>query len=302
MHKTPKIKSAVLAPNKIILQQKTITINEKLIKSLLQPRLAAGHKGTFGHSLIVAGDTNTPGAAILTAMATLKSGCGLVTALVSGSSGSPLLCHLPEAMIKIRKSAADLTGLELAKYQAIVFGPGLGKSADKKKMLQHLLNQVSIPLVLDADGLNILSENKAWYKRLHANIVLTPHPLEFARLLGTRKPGKDLKEKQMQFARQYNVNIVLKGPDTTVATPWACYKNTTGNNGMATAGSGDVLAGIITSLCAQGYSAVNAAITGVFIHGFAGDVAAQKKSMHSMVATDIINGISAFFKQYETVS
>ena len=155
-------------------------------------------------------------------------------------------------------------------------------------------------MVIDADGITLLSRNKDWYGLLNPNIILTPHPGEFDRLTHKHNSGYERFMKQLEFSKNYNVNILLKGHYTSITTPsGAAYFNSTGNNGMATAGSGDVLTGIISSLLAQGYSPAHATSMGAYLHGFAGDSAALENSKTSMIASDIINGIPAFFKQFE---
>jgi hydroxyethylthiazole kinase-like uncharacterized protein yjeF len=167
-------------------------------------------------------------------------------------------------------------------------------------LLLHVLKDIKLPLVIDADGLTLLSQNPAWYSFLANNMVLTPHAGEFDRL--TRKHASPFErfKTQLQFSKTYNVNLLLKGRYTSITTPGGkVYFNTTGNNGMATAGSGDVLTGIITSLLAQGYTAEDAAVLGAYLHGYAGDVMAEKRSRTSLIASDIIEGIGGFFKDFE---
>jgi len=273
--------------------------DHKLIKKLIRPRPLKGHKGNFGHAFIIAGNAGTIGAAILSSKAALKTGCGLLTAFVPGIAIIPLLVHLPEAMILLRDDAEGLHKIELSGFNAIGFGPGAGTGKESADLLFFLLNNYNGCIVIDADGLTILSQNKDWLRQLKPNIILTPHPAEFDRLTSVHNSEIDRLKTQIKFSNDYGVNILLKGHHTSIVTKQGLYFNTTGNNGMATAGSGDVLTGIITSLCAQGYEADDAMIAGTYLHGFAGDKAAAKFSKHSMIASDIIDGIGDFFKEYE---
>ncbi|MCX6188843.1 MAG: NAD(P)H-hydrate dehydratase [Bacteroidetes bacterium] len=270
------------------------------IRKLIKPRPTNGHKGTFGHALIIAGSKGKIGASILSSKAALKTGCGLVTAYVPEEAVTPLLCVLPEAMIQIGHTLERFKQLDLTSFDAIGYGPGLGFEDDGAEMLSQLLNQTKLPLIIDADGLTLLSRNPKWYSRLNSNILLTPHPGEFDRLTQIHKSSHERFKTQLNFSRKYQVNVLLKGQYTSITTPdGMAYFNSTGNNGMATAGSGDVLTGIITSLCAQGYSVQHAALLGAYLHGFAGDAVASKSSRTSMIASEIIDGISVFFKLYE---
>jgi len=277
-------------------------IHKKLIKKLLRPRLVSGHKGDFGHALLIAGSEGTYGAAIMSAMAALKAGCGLVTASIPENALIPLLSHLPETMTKILTVHLDVRNLDLTLYDAIGFGPGVGTGPESTEILLYLLENYKGPLVIDADGLTILSHNQQMYELLGANIILTPHPGEFGRISVTGSLKNDILDAQLNFYKKYASVILVKGKNTTVVTDKGFFYNTTGNNGMATAGSGDVLTGIITSLCAQDYTSGDAATIGTFLHGFAGDAAASESSMHSLVATDIIEGMKSFFKKFETKS
>lgn len=272
----------------------------KDISRYIKARAKFGHKGTFGHALIVAGSKGKLGAAILASQATLKTGCGLLTSYVPSAASAPLLSVLPEAMCVAREEEPDLLSDNIAKYNAVGFGPGVGISINSSKMLHHVLMNQKQLIVLDADALTLLSQNPDWYKLLNPNIILTPHPGEFDRLTRQHKTGHDRFESQLAFSKKHKVYIVLKGQHTSITCPdGKVYFNSTGNNGMAKGGSGDVLTGIITSLCAQGYTAEEVATLGVFIHGYCGDKAAAKISKTSMVASDIIDNLKKFFKKFE---
>jgi NAD(P)H-hydrate epimerase len=273
--------------------------NKALAAQLMIPRPTFGHKGNFGHCLVIAGNEGTLGASILCSLAALRTGCGLLTALIPAAAVIPMLSNLPEAMIISRTGLEDLTAMDLTKFDAIAFGPGTGIVPETGGMLFYLLNHYKGKLVIDADGLTILSQNKNWYPLLKDNVILTPHPAEFDRLT---KPHPSMAERlstQIGLSDEYGFTVLVKGHYSAIVTKGNVYFNTTGNNGMATAGSGDVLTGIIVSLCAQGYASGAAAILGTYLHGYAGDVAAKHHSMHSMIASDIIGGIGDFFKAFE---
>lgn len=274
-------------------------VDHKQIKKIIRPRPVFGHKGTFGHALIIAGNEGTIGASILCSKAALKTGCGLLTALVPAGAIIPLLVHLPEAMVISRNNFEGLPAVELSKFNAIGFGPGAGTGDESAGLLYYLLNNYKGPLIIDADGFTILSKNREWFHLLKNNTILTPHPAEFDRMTAIHDSEIERLQTQIAFSKEHGVTILLKGHHTSIVTKDGLYFNTTGNNGMATAGSGDVLTGIITSLCAQGYDAGIAAIAGTYLHGYAGDYAAKNRSMHGMIASDIIDGIGEFFKKYE---
>lgn len=270
------------------------------ISQLLKPRAQFGHKGTFGHALLIAGSKGKLGAAILSAKACLKSGCGLLTSYVPAAVISSLLSVLPESMCISREEEPDFLTNDLQKYNAIGFGPGIGISISSSKLLHYILTNHNHPVVLDADALTLLSQNQDWYNLLNPQIILTPHPGEFDRLTRQHKSGHERFESQLAFSKKHNVFIVLKGHHTSITCPdGKVYFNSTGNNGMAKGGSGDVLTGIILSFLAQGYTPEDAAKLGVFIHGYCGDKAADKLSKTTMVATDIIDYLKKFFKKFE---
>ncbi len=273
-------------------------LDEALIKSLIRPRPVEGHKGTFGHALIMAGSAGKTGTAILSSKAALRSGCGLLSVFTIADAITPILCHLPEAMLIRRKKKDSCPDTQ--KFDAIGFGPGIGLNAPSAQLLLSLLDYYRKPLVIDADGITLLSKQQELYRLLTPQMILTPHPAEFDRLTHSHDTVADRLASQLAFSDRYKAIVVLKGHHTTITLPdGTLYENTTGNNGMATAGSGDVLTGIITSLCAQGYPAGHAALLGVFLHGYAGDAAAARLSKTSMIASDIIAGIPEFFRKFE---
>jgi NAD(P)H-hydrate epimerase len=272
-------------------------VDSEFAAQLLKPRRADSHKGDFGHALLVAGSPDKPGASILAAKAALRTGCGLLTAMIPKEAKIPLLTIVPEAMTLMRDDSSTVFP-PLAPYQAVGFGPGAGDSADR--LLLHLLQAVSVPMVIDADGLNLLAGNKAWYSYLTTRHVLTPHPKEFDRLTQPHSTRMQRLQTQLAFAREHGAIVLLKGQYTTVCDETGhLYINTSGNSGMATAGSGDVLTGMILALLAQGYAPVTAAVLGAFIHGYVGDRAAELHSKTSLIATDIIEGIGSYFSKFE---
>ena len=264
-----------------------------------KPRKKFSHKGTFGHALLIAGSYGKMGAAVLAARAVLRAGVGLLHVHIPQAGYAIMQTALPEAMLSIDRYENYFSDIpELAPYNVVGIGPGLGTMHQSQMALKLLLQQFKLPMVFDADALNILAENKTWLAFLPHYSILTPHPKEFERLAG--KWGNDFErlEKQREFAVKNQVVVVLKGAHTSICTPRGdCYFNSTGNPGMATAGSGDVLTGILTSLLAQGYASVEAAVLGVFLHGLAGDLAAKKLGQEAVSAGDIVENIGKAFRK-----
>lgn len=260
-----------------------------VVRPLLHKRGKHSHKGTYGHALLVAGSTGKTGAALLASEACLRSGVGLLTTHLPKLAMLPLQVYLPEAMISVDKSDDYFSQVpDLQPYNAIGAGPGLGKADETADALKHLIQDAQVPMVLDADALNIIAENKTWLSFLPERTIITPHPKEFERLFGKTENSAQRLELQREMSRKHNIVIVLKGANTAITFPnGTCFFNSTGNPGMATAGSGDVLTGIILSLLAQRYTPEEAAIIGVFMHGRAGDKAAAEKGMEAMIAGDI---------------
>ncbi|MDR2888182.1 MAG: NAD(P)H-hydrate dehydratase [Bacteroidales bacterium] len=267
---------------------------------LLRKRRTFDHKGSYGHGLLAAGSKGKMGAATLAAAAALRTGMGLITVHTPLCGLNIMQTALPEAMVACDKSAEHISFINAAEgiFSAAALGPGIGVHEETMIATVDFLMNYRKPAVLDADALNILAMNREWLAMLRSNIVITPHVKEFDRLAGISKNGFLRYRMQMEFAQRYNCTVVLKGAYTSVATPGGRVMfNSSGNNGMATAGSGDVLTGIILSLLAQGYTAENAAVAGVFIHGLAGDIAAEKKCCESLIASDIINNIAPAYKR-----
>lgn len=262
------------------------------IKSILKPRLEDSHKGTYGHALLIAGSEGKMGAAVIAAKACLRSGVGLLTVNVPFSEKSVLPIALPEAMLNLRENSIDLLP-----FSAIGIGPGLGTSNESKKLLDSLLKETNIPVLLDADALNLISENKQMFSLFPKESVLTPHPKEFDRLFGNHKSTEDRILTAIQKAKELNVVIVLKGHHTLITYNGESVINTTGNSGLAKGGSGDALTGIITSFLAQGYSPFDAAKLGVYIHGLAADLSLKNQSMESVLILDIIENLGKAFQK-----
>lgn len=264
----------------------------------IEARKPYQHKGHFGHALLMVGAYGTIGAAQLAANASLKSGLGLLTIALPGCGYIPLQTAVPEAMVKPDPNEKHLTTLpDLKTYDAIGIGPGLGQEEATEKLFEELLRNYDQPLVLDADGLNILSKRADLWSDIPRYSILTPHPGEFQRLVGHGNSLEQLQEAQ-NLASQYQIYIVLKGNHTRIIQPDGyVYFNSTGNPGMATGGSGDALTGLITGLLAQGYPSSEAAKIGVFIHGLAGDIASQELGQVSLIARDLLNYLPRAFQQ-----
>lgn len=268
------------------------------VQPLLTPLKKFDHKGTFGHALLVMGSYGKIGAATLAAKACLRSGSGLVTVHLPKCGYEIIQTAAPEIMVSIDDGQDYFENPpDLENYSCIGAGCGLGTNPESAKALRRLINEKDQPILLDADALNILADNKAWLQELPRGSILTPHPGEFRRLFDGFSNNFEQNEVQRQMAQELNVFIVLKGAHTCIADPEGnCYFNSTGNPGMATAGSGDVLSGMITSFLAQGYSPKSSAILGVFLHGLAGDIAGELIGPKSLIASDIINAIGPAYK------
>jgi len=276
----------------------------------LKPRPIDGHKGTFGRVCIVAGSVGMSGAAALAGRAALKAGAGLVRVATPASALGIVAaidpCYttipLPEdpaGRISAKATNAILDAAE--NNDVLAFGPGVGTSTALRSVTKTLVSQRDLPLVVDGDGLNNLAAIKGWPDAVTAHLVLTPHPGEMKRLwqgLFREQLPTDRRQQAVQLAERTAAVIVLKGAATIVTDANRIYVNPTGNPGMATAGSGDVLTGVITALAGQGLDLFDAAVLGVYIHGLAGDIAADKLGQISITATDIIDHLPAAFKKH----
>lgn len=254
------------------------------------------HKGTYGHALMIAGSKGKMGAAVLSVLASLRSGTGLVSALIPEDERFILQTASPESMCNTYTDKTELP--ELENFSAIGIGPGLGQSELSIKLFRKLLKKVKLPTVFDADALNILASKPELLDLVPKQSIFTPHLKELERLIGPSLSPFDRLYKTLLFAKKQDVFVLIKGANSCIVSPEGdfCF-NSTGNPGMATAGSGDVLTGIITGLLAQGLSSFEALQTAVFVHGFAGDLAQKKQHAASMIATDIIRNIGKAYKK-----
>ena len=270
---------------------------EKNICRILRPRHRFDHKGTYGHALLVAGSLGKMGAAVLASRSTLRAGVGLLTVHIPSGANVILQTAVPEAMVSLDRNEEMFSSPPaLDDYAAIGIGPGLGRSSETARAFEFILKHYQKPMVIDADALNILSEHKEWLGLLPEGSVLTPHPKEFERLAGPSADDFARLEKLRALAGKTRCVVVLKGAYTAVAAPdGIVYFNSTGNPGMATGGTGDVLTGIITGLLAQRYAPLDAARLGVYLHGLAGDLARVELGMQGMIASDLINFLPAAF-------
>jgi NAD(P)H-hydrate epimerase len=272
-------------------------ITRETVQAIRKQRNKFSHKGTYGHALLISGSTGKTGAAVLAAKACLRSGPGLVTVHLP-QSGIPIMqTALPEAMVNPDPSTDWISQIpDLEHYQSIGIGPGLGKESETQAAVYDLLLKSNRPLVIDADGLNILSLNKDWLDILPQNSILTPHPLEFTRLSEKASNSYALLIQAIDFAMLHKIYLILKGAYTAICCPdGSCWFNPTGNPGMATGGSGDVLTGILTGLLAQGYSPLEASLLGVYIHGLTADLLIPSTSMESLLAGDIADNLGLAF-------
>jgi hydroxyethylthiazole kinase-like uncharacterized protein yjeF len=271
------------------------------IATILKKRKRFSHKGTFGHGLIIAGSEGKMGAAILATKAMLRSGVGLATVCTPKGGREILQISVPEAMhiSDMEKHFLSIVP-PLGSYVSIGIGPGIGTHPATAEMLKKVLERVISPFVLDADALNLISENKHLLSKIHPYSILTPHPKEFERLAGKSSSDYDVFIKAREFARKHSVMLVLKGAYTLICSPdGKAWVNSTGNPGMSTAGSGDVLTGLLTGLLTQGYTPVEACLLGVYLHGLAGDLAAARLGQNAMIAGDLIDGFSSAFLELE---
>lgn len=271
-------------------------INKAEAQLLYKPRTNFAHKGNYGHALIIGGSYGKIGSISLTATATLRTGAGMVTLYAPKCGYQILQTVLPEAMVLTDKSENNLSAIDFEmEPDVICFGMGAGTSKETISAFKDLLIKTKKPMVIDADGINILSKEKELLNELPENSVLTPHPKELERLVGKWKDDFDKLEKVKKFSKKYKVIVVIKGAHTITVFNEDLYINNTGNPGMATAGSGDVLSGVITSLISQKYEPLIAAVFGVYLHGKTGDILAEEKSYEGLISGDIANNIGKSF-------
>ena len=274
-------------------------IEEDDIKTLVKPRKRFAHKGNFGHGLLIAGSYGMAGASILSAKACLRSGIGLLTVHTPIHNHDLLQVTVPEAIVQTdihERYFAQPT--DLSKYKAVAIGPGLGQDQDTALAMMEQIQGSHIPVILDADAINILSTHRNWLSRIPKRSILTPHLGELARLVGKCMDTYERLLKVKEMATYLQSYIIVKGAWTAIVTPEGHYFfNPTGNPGMATGGSGDVLTGILLSLMAQGYPQEDACRLGVYVHGLAGDIAAEEKTEIGMTASDIIDALPLAWKK-----
>ena len=273
-------------------------IDGSLINKILKPRDPFTHKGNYGHACLVAGSYGMMGAAVLSATACLRTGAGKLTCFIPEIGYDVMQTSIPEAMVKVcgKKKISNVD--DLNQFDVVGIGPGIGIYKSHSRLLQKIFSEYKKPVVIDADALNILSENKKLLSSITPEAILTPHPKEFERLFGKTETDIERTELALQISHHYKIFIVVKGHHTLIATPDnKAWFNSTGNAGMATGGSGDVLTGILTGLLAQHYSSLETCLLGVYLHGLAGDIAADKLSQNALIAGDIIDNLGNAFKQ-----
>nr|WP_321228222.1 NAD(P)H-hydrate dehydratase [uncultured Psychroserpens sp.] len=279
-------------------------IGKNEVLPIYKPREKFAHKGDFGHSLIIGGSYGKMGSALLSSRAALSIGAGLVTSFIPKIGYQIMQTAFPEGMVITDDNETMISDIKFDIDPTVIgLGIGMGTSAETASALEKFLKTNKKPLVIDADGLNIMSKKKALLKLLPEMSVLTPHPKELERLIGKWKDDFEKLKKSKAFSKKYNVVLVIKGANTITVYNEKLYVNTTGNPGMATAGTGDVLTGVITGLISQGYDALGAAIFGVYLHGKAADLAIEDLGYQSLIASYIIEALGEayidLFKQPE---
>ncbi|WP_348811873.1 NAD(P)H-hydrate dehydratase [Flavobacterium maritimum] len=273
-----------------------IYIDQKEVLKRYKPIDQHTHKGIQGHVIIIGGSYGKIGAVCLSTKAALKTGCGLVTAYIPKCGYEILQISVPEVMVLTDNQEKYISEIifEISP-QAIGIGPGIDQEIQTQQALYNFLKTNTIPLVIDADALNILSQNKEWLSLLQPKTIITPHPKELERLIGKWISEEDKINKAIAFSKQHQLIIVVKGAPTRIIDGEIIYENTTGNAALATAGSGDVLTGMISSLLAQSYDPVSAAILGVYLHGLTADIALPETGYQSFVASDIVATLGKAF-------
>ena len=280
---------------------KITNVTKATISKIYQQVQNDTHKGIQGHALIIGGSYGKIGAAVLSSKAALHSGCGLVTAFVPKVGYSILQIAIPEVMVLTDKSENYISNIEISiEPQAIGIGMGMWQEPETCNAFYNFLNTNKVPLVIDADGLNILAANPKWLSKLNPQTILTPHLGELERLIGKWNSEDEKFQKTAAFSKSLNCVVVMKGAPTHIFSNGKCFENSTGNPALATAGSGDTLTGIITSFLAQNYSAEEAAILGVYIHGLTADLARPKIGTQAFIASTIIEYLGKAFLEIET--
>ncbi|MDQ1165122.1 ADP-dependent NAD(P)H-hydrate dehydratase [Flavobacterium sp. SORGH_AS 622] len=287
---------------KSIQMKSSYLITKEEILKLYKPIDSKAHKGTQGHAVIIAGSYGKIGAAVLASKSCLKTGCGLVTAFVPKCGYQILQISIPEVMVATDENVNFITNIHLPiTPQAIGIGPGIVQELATQKALFEFLRSNKVPLVLDADALNIIAQNLSWLELVPEDTILTPHPKELERLIGKWNSESEKFQKTIAFSEKYKVIIVMKGAPTFIINRNSVYENTTGNAALATAGSGDTLTGILTSLLAQGYEPKYASKFGVYLHGLTADLALPKTGYESFTASTIIKYLGKAFLELANV-
>ncbi len=271
-------------------------IDSETIEKIYNPRKPFSHKGNYGHACMVAGSYGMMGAAVLAARGCIRSGAGKLTCIVCEEGYNILQTTVPEAMCKVLGKGYISGTIDFSGFDVVGIGPGIGRFDSHKTLLKQGFESFKKPMVIDADALNGLSEYGELFQKIPEHSIITPHPKEFERLFG--KTDNDFAQHQLalQKAGELNIYIILKGRHSFIAAPnGKGYFNTTGNPGMATGGSGDVLTGILTGMLAQHYSSLEACLLGVYLHGLAGDIAAKEISEEALVASDLYKFLGKAF-------
>lgn len=271
------------------------------VASMLKPRGKFAHKGNFGRALLIAGSQGMAGASVLAARACLRSGVGLLTVHIPFCNNFIVQTSVPEAMTEIDINDVRFScATDTDDYQVVGIGPGLGKAGDTEAALLEQIESCQTPMVVDADALNLLGEHRSYIGRLPKGSILTPHPKELERLVGKCQNSYERLTKARELARSAGVHILLKGAYSVIIAPSGkCWFNPTGNPGMATGGSGDVLMGVVLALLAQGYDAETAARMAAYVHGLAGDIACKKHGVMGMTAGDIVTCLPPAWRMLE---
>lgn len=273
---------------------------KETVASLLKPLHRFAHKGTQGHTLLVGGSLGKCGSLCLAAKAALRTGCGLVTSFLPRCGTTVMQSVVPEAMVLEDPDVEHITEISYAiEPDAVGIGPGMGQHEETAQALAAFLTGYRGALVIDADGLNILSRHPEWFSLLVPGTILTPHPKELERMIGSWRDDFEKIEKARLFAKRYGVVIVVKGAYSLIIDSDHLYVNSSGTPALATAGSGDVLTGMIASLLAQGYKHMDAARVGVYLHGLTADLSQKTIDPRSFMAGDIISHIGAAYQSIE---
>ena len=277
-------------------------LEESDIRQLMKPREDFAHKGSMGNALLIAGSYGMSGASVLATKACLRAGVGKVTTHTPKRNYDIMQISVPEAVLQMdREETYFSDSVESQDFDALAIGPGLGQSENSAIALIGQIRRTQCPIVVDADGLNMLANHQAWMQQLPPGIIMTPHPKEFDRLVGvTSSSDYERLTKARQLAEHLQGYILLKGHYSALCKPDGhIVFNSTGNSGMATAGSGDVLTGIIAGLLARGYDQATACQLGMYLHGLAGDLAVRDLGKESLIASDIINYLPKAFLRLE---